>query len=452
MTTVDISWFDYKDVKKTYKIENEAQLRGLASLVDEEQDYWKPNHTEDFEGVEFILQRDIKLKNRWTPIGLSSAAPFKGVFNGNGHKITNLIVYPDYEYVGMFGSLEGEVKDLEVDGTIVSEYPYTGSIAGKLEQGGKITNCTSTITVQGKEKTGGICGENRGGTIDSCNNRGTVTGTFNVGGVCGENFGGVITRSSNNGDVNSSERNIGTYGTGGIAGRSVGASSKVAECFSKGKITSGTEATGGIVGYANASGAKILNCYNTGDLVSKEPKTGNKKTKSYIGGVVGSVGNGGIQIANCYNAGSSLGADISGGIIGSYYDDNGIKPARNIKNNFYISSDYKNGIGSGLNGKGANIQNCAYGISSGSLSSYAPKLSDKYMKDASGLYGNGGDPVLRWQRPISEEDRDYVNGISISTQKRLDKYMQTHTDSIMAGQIILDIFNTTNLLTDSFFN
>ena len=450
--SVDISWFDYNKVKKTYKIENEAQLRGLASLVDEEQNYWKPNHTEDFEGVEFILEKDIKLKNRWTPIGLSSAAPFKGVFNGNGHKITNLIVYPDYEYVGLFGSLAGEVKDLTVDGTIVSYYPNTGSIAGSLERGGTISKCTSTVTVQGKEMSGGIAGQNRGGSIDHCMNYGTISGTFDVGGICGENFGGMIAKSGNHGEVYTTERNIGTYGTGGIAGRSVGGNSSITDCYNKGRITSATETTGGITGYMNARGAKLIDCYNTGDLVVKAPETGNKKTKSYLGGIVGSIGNGGIQVANCYNMGNSHGADVSGGIIGSYYDDNGIRPSRNIDNNYYISTDFKYGIGSTSSGKGANIQNCATGISLGSLSTYAPKLSDSYMKDASGLFGNGGNPVLRWQKPISEEDREYVQGISISAQKRLDKYMQKHTDSIMAGQIVLDIFNTTNLLSDSLFD
>lgn len=452
VTPVDTSWFDYTNVKKSYDITTEAQLRGLASLVNEEQAFWKPNHTEDFEGVEFILKKDLTLNNRWTPIGPSSAFSFKGTFDGNGHTIRNLIVYPDYEYVGFFGYLSGEVKDLNLDGTIVSHYPCTGSVAGKLDQKGAIRDCTSTVTVQGMEKTGGIVGENRGGAVENCSSRGTITGTFNVGGVCGENFGGIIRRSSNYGEVFSSERNIGTYGTGGIAGRSVGASSEIAECFNKGKVTSATEGTGGITGYTNAAGAKVTDSYNTADLNVKDPESGNRKTKSYLGGIVGIVGIGGVHVENCYNMGHSHGADVSGGILGSYYDDNAVRVSKNTVNNYYIISDYKYGIGQNTDGNGANIQNCASGISLGSLSSYAPKLSSRYMKDASGLYGNGGNPVLRWQRPISEEDRDYVEGISISAQKRLDEYMQKHTDSIMAGQVILDIFNTTNLLSDSLFN
>ena len=449
--TIDTSWFDFRNVKKTYKIRTEAQLAGLASLVNEEQPFWKPNHIEDFEGVEFILEKDIKLYRRWTPIGSGSVTTFKGTFNGNGHKITNLIVYPEYNYVGLFGNLSGTVTDLTVDGTVVSDYPCTGSIAGRLQEGGQITKCSSTVTVQGKETAGGIVGENRGGTVDLCSNHGNVSGSFNVGGITGENFGGIISRCSNSGEIFTSERSIGTYGTGGIAGRSVGGSSVITETYNKGKINSATEGTGGIAGYTNANGAIISNCYNTGDLIETDPEEGNKTSEAYIGGIIGIIGDNGVHLSNCYNIGEAFGADATGGVVGLYYDDDGIKPQKSIKNNFYVSSEFKYGIGKNLDSGGANIQNCASGISLGSLSSYAPRLSDKFMKDSSGLYGNGGNPVLRWQSPIGEEDKEYVEGVSIETQKRLDKYMQEHTDSIMAGQIIIDIFNTTNLLSESLF-
>ena len=86
---VDTSWFDYLDPKTQYTISTEAQLRGLASLVNEEQYLWKPNRTESFEGVTFVLTRDITLTDAWTPIGIDNQITFAGVFDGKGHSISS---------------------------------------------------------------------------------------------------------------------------------------------------------------------------------------------------------------------------------------------------------------------------------------------------------------------------------------------------------------------------
>ena len=136
---VDTSWFDYKNPKKTYKIKNEAQLRGLASLVNEEQYAWKPNHTEDFSNTKFILVNDISLSGDWEPIGHGSSNSFKGTFDGEGHTIKGLNVKKGHDYSGLFGYLKGAVSNLNVEGSVNSSNSCTGAIAGRIDTEASVT-------------------------------------------------------------------------------------------------------------------------------------------------------------------------------------------------------------------------------------------------------------------------------------------------------------------------
>lgn len=447
---VDVSWFDYNNPKKSYTINNEAQLRGLASLVNKKQSSWKPNRYESFEGVEFKLTNDIKLKYGWTPIGHSEDVCFKGTFDGDGHTISGLDVTSGNEYSGLFGYLGGTVKNLSVEGEVTSSTSWTGAIVGKMGISGSIISCTANATVIGKDKTGGIIGENRGGIVNGCVNHGKVRGTYKVGGIVGENFGGKVTECGNYANVVSTTRNIGIYGTGGIAGRSISTGSVVGKSFNKGDITSATEGTGGVVGYCNAQGARVSSCYNTGNIVEHKAKYGKKTSLAYVGGVIGIVGDSAVKVLNNYNNGTGIGGNFNGGVIGYYQGTTTLSEDGNIKNNYYLNTDFRYGIGKYIRGRGANIDNVITGISSSTLNSYTYKLSSNFMQDSSGLYGNGGAPVLRWQQPISEEEKEYISGVSLKAQKRLDKYMNSHSKTLKVGQLVIDIFNTTNLLSDVF--
>lgn len=71
------------------------------------------------------LTADIDLggseANQWTPIGTKSN-PFKGIFDGGGHKITGLYINTtnDYSCQGLFGyvGVGGTVSKLGVEGTV----------------------------------------------------------------------------------------------------------------------------------------------------------------------------------------------------------------------------------------------------------------------------------------------------------------------------------------------
>ena len=131
------------------------------------------NAGNSYEGTTVKLTADIDLGNEeWTPIG-SNGYTFNGIFDGQGHTISNVNV-TGTNYVGLFGCLKdngngAEIKNLIVkDATIVGTH-YGGVIAGSGGSG-KITDCKvydSTVTLipvesNGKyddgDKAGGIVG------------------------------------------------------------------------------------------------------------------------------------------------------------------------------------------------------------------------------------------------------------------------------------------------------
>lgn len=448
--TPDTSWFDYKNPKKQYQITSEEQLMGLASLVNEEQaSRWKPTRTETFEGVTFKLTKDIKLTGEWIPIGMSESICFAGSFDGNGHTISNVIIKNNADSIGFFGYLKGEVKDLNLSGSIESTGGECGGVAGSLDPSASVTGCSAAMDINAGKKTGGIVGSSNGGKIENCVNRGNVSGTYKVGGVVGENWGGTVKKCGNEGNVSSSVRGVATFGTGGIAGRSVAAAAVVSECYNTGNIKSAAEATGGVVGYMNADGSTLTSSYSTGNITIKKIKREKALTKAWAGGVAGIAGSKGVIISNCYSAGAIKDADVSGGVIGRFIADKRDLTEENIQNNFYLNDNISVGIGDNKGLGGADIQKCAAGVSGSTLSGMSSALSISFMKDASGLYGNDGYPVLRWQDPIDSSDKSYLEGVSKDVQKKLDKYLIKNTDTTNKGDIVISIFHPDNYLTDA---
>lgn len=447
----DTSWFNYKKPKKEYSISTEAQLIGLASLVNEEQiDIWKPTRLESFEGVTFVLTRDIELTETWTPIGRDDSSNFAGVFDGNGHTISNVKITTSFGHSGFFGYLTGEVRNLNLVGENKSFDSNCGGVVGTLSSTAKVSNCTSNIKVTGNDKTGGIVGYNEGGTIERCVNLGEVSGTYKVGGVVGENWGGAVLESGNRGAVNSSRRGVGTYGTGGVAGRSVSAEAVVEECYNVGEITSNTEATGGVVGYINATGSTVTDSYNIGTINIKLKDSKKKLTDSVIGGVVGIAGVNGVKVRNCYNAGMANGADIAGGVIGEYLNETENEiDERYIRNNYYVSMSYRSGIGLVEDEGDKNIDKAAKGTSAGGAHNLTSSLSAAFMKDT-GVYGNNGYPVLRWQQPISIVEKTTIDNMPEKIQKALDDYLIETADDVRYGEMMLKVFVPQSMTTNAF--
>ena len=421
------SWFLDHPGKTVYTITTASQLQGLANLVNEGHfDGYAANQYEDFKGVTIRLGRNITLKDDFTPIGRSEEISFRGIFDGAGHKILGLSVNENGGYAGLFGYLDGTVRDLTVEGKVNSSGPVCGSLAGYVSKNGVIWNCASGADVSGKAKTGGIAGFNDGGRITGCMNYGDVKGTLKVGGVVGENWG-AVKKCGNRGEVRSSVRGATTYGTGGVAGRSVSESSVIDRCFNTGNIISGTEGTGGVVGYMNASGSEVTSSYNTGHIaVHNNAVINTNNIRGYAGGVVGIAGVKGVKISDCYNAGSINNSDISGGVIGCYLNESKNNEEPFIKNNYYLSTSRLKGVGSDFSGKAANYREGTEKIAPATLINGISKLGPYYVENTQSFYGPGGFPVLKWQIKLGKVETAHLSNISEKRQQYFDHFLMKH--------------------------
>ena len=458
---VDTSWFDYLDPKTQYTISTEAQLRGLASLVNEEQYLWKPNRTESFEGVTFVLTRDITLTDAWTPIGIDNQITFAGVFDGKGHSITGIELQSEDPYCGFFGHLSGTVCNLTLEGNVSSTGEYCGGLTGYVGDTGRIDNCTCNVQVAGKDDVGGIAGYVRGGWIRGSVNYGEVIGANMVGGITGECRGGAIRNCGNRGLIVSNGAGSFNNGTGGIAGRSV-AASRLISCYNTGDIISSNEATGGICGYTNSTGSVVVNCYSIGTIrieqaqvqtaVSFSPADMNGTDAAasagqglpvYAGGIAGYVGSESLRIENCYNAGKISGADYTGGIIGRCQNDLYSSGPAAFKNNYYVKGSYDGAIAADRENKRMRVRGAATEVYESAFGHLAASLGDAYMDDKAGAYGSQGYPVLTWQQEIqSEENLAVLDHVNKQVLRWLhDAKLLVDSEDILQGRIFMDFFN-----------
>lgn len=252
------SWYTEADANATeYHITTAEQLAGLAQLVNAD-----PGTT-NFAGKTFYLDNDIDLSgHEWISIGtiIGGDCPkysFCGVFDGQGHVISNLYSHDsdtgDYEESNnlgrnaLFGNVyNGEIKNLGIANAEIWIDPKDDSAAGKgilVDWMGKskITNCWTSGSIYSGTKTekniGGIVGVTvQGCTISGCYSTATLTGNFT-------NSGGYYK------DPNSLPPDT----IGGIVGARFDGNLTVTDCWFDGKIVvnSVLAAVGGIVGYAD---------------------------------------------------------------------------------------------------------------------------------------------------------------------------------------------------------
>ncbi len=241
---------------------------------------------------------------------LSRVGAFKGIFDGAGHKITNLTINTNHahkDYLGLFGYVfGGEIKNLGLENvsiTVTGISDFVGGLAG-VNDYGSITNCYVTGAVNGGlDSVGGLVGINWGGSISDCYATVAVSnGSRDVGGLVGNN--------SNNSDI-SHCRSTGPVGgtychiVGGLVGYN--SNSTISNCYSMGAVT-GSDDVGGLVG-ENYYGA-ISGCYSTGAVTGRD-------YSQYIGGLVGNSY--GSNISNCFSTGTVAGGNNSqylGGLVG----------------------------------------------------------------------------------------------------------------------------------------
>ncbi|NLZ61250.1 MAG: hypothetical protein GX904_00460 [Acholeplasmataceae bacterium] len=109
--------------------------------------FYEIGSVEDLIGIEmnksYLLVQDLDLSGlEWVPLG-SIEKPFRGIFDGNGHSITNLtITKRNDSFNGLFAHVKGIVKDLVLTNFSIDYtaqfITYAGGLAGYLS--GDVSN------------------------------------------------------------------------------------------------------------------------------------------------------------------------------------------------------------------------------------------------------------------------------------------------------------------------
>ena len=277
-----------------YSISTKEELVALANYV---------NSGKNTSGLTFILGADIDLSSisNWTPIGDYSTNTnyiFKGTFDGNGHVIKNLTINRSVDYQGLFGWVNGSIKNIGLEGGSVIGNSRTGSLVGRMNAN-SIDNCYSTcdVTASGAY-IGGLAGVAYA-DINNCYATGDVTGNECVGGLVGYTECNITTSYA------TSNVKCYTSRAGGLAGY---ANHNITHCYATGKVE-GNDSVGGLVGqFQREDGiADINSCYFTGDV------TGIIRVGSLLGNVQNSYKNttfGTVNVINCYSL--DKGTDVIG--------------------------------------------------------------------------------------------------------------------------------------------
>lgn len=174
MPNVDYTFKRQGTAANPYRIENASDLQRFL-------DYCGSSVTKD---VHFSLYADLDLAGRT----ISPAADFKGVFDGNGHCISNMTINRgDQGDIGLFCQLNGgTIRNLRFKNASVAGGRHTGVVAGRTGSGALLENIRVDGTVSAVADGGLIIGMFNNGTMRNCGSTGSVTVSVeSVGGLTG---------------------------------------------------------------------------------------------------------------------------------------------------------------------------------------------------------------------------------------------------------------------------
>ena len=321
-----------------YQIATAEQLALLAQ---------ETNESPDGNTNCYVLTADLCMNGSkgmlWTPIGtvyasfanpvnphVEPANPFKGIFEGNNHVISDL--YADNkDAMGLFGcAVRAVVQNLRIEESSMTQGAYVGTVVG-MAVNTNISNCVVDGVVEAYgNRVGGIVGSfsaegigNDTVFIRNCTNNAPVTaGVFDLGGIAGhtemENGHVLIDHCVNNGEIGDMWN---TSTAGGMVGQG---SFVIRHCHNYGKILGKTSA-GGMVGQGGSFGlieycinhpsGEVTGGCNAGGIIgtpiyttirmsgNMAVVTGQGTDMILVGGIAGSDG----SISNCYNTGDLRG-------------------------------------------------------------------------------------------------------------------------------------------------
>lgn len=396
--------YPYQEAKKPegtgtknspYVIDNIYNLLWIAQQV---------NTGDELFGQYFVQQKDIDMTpshswsdgEGWMPIGgfyhsegMLKKLGFKGFYDGNGHKITNLKINRPkvtfqalfgYIYVGKVSNLileNADVTGLENVGGITSYMHdaeivnsqvlqarlkavdfYAGGIAGYQDKG-LIKDCVVNGTVEGQDFVGGIVSWINEGEVKNCIMQGAVKGVSKnevtarlTGGIAcytlrskvsscisyadvsgGEKVGGLIGSISGS-EVSQSCVNAtvveGILSVGGLVGDND--NSVVQNCFARLNEVKGSQDVGGLFGRSSYSESRVTDCYAVAKVMAED--------ESFAGALIGVKSTG--VVSGCYWNHEISALDAVGGFYHEDIQCDG-KTTQEMKNqSTYVNWDFNN--------------------------------------------------------------------------------------------------------------
>ena len=199
-----------------------------------------------FPNSRFTLISDIDCEGRdW--IDASALTHFAGVFDGQGHIISNMTVGSEgSDYVGLFGKLSGTVKDVKFVNPVIKGRNRGGVLAGEILDGAHVNRCGvigASVTTSG-DYSGAFAGLIDGGAnVSECFCEGFVVSSGDYAG----GFAGSVGEGAAISDCYAVVGVTGNRCVGSFAGQINGASTSLERCYAA-CTASGTQDAGGFAG------------------------------------------------------------------------------------------------------------------------------------------------------------------------------------------------------------
>ena len=359
-----------------YLVDEMEAFEKVNSLLKEDATvYFKMTTDLDFKDIVFTAaDYEGDKPNPWTPINSGDAelaAKRAIVFNGDGHKISNLKADKP-----LFATLVGRVENLVIENAVIEASGKDGAIlagvAGSAETASDIV--VKNVTIKSSKLTsdymrvGALIGWLKGGIVENAESDAPVTGASRVGGLIGLMEYGQVINCSSTGNVKGDSYYLGgligyiadasgsaviptitvkgCHATGDVAndsGNYVRAGGLIGQtecnlvlekCYATGNITGSGHYGGGLLGVIGKEEltVSINKCYATGNVTL--PTGANW---AHAGGLVGSIAKKAtLTIGDCYATGKIVCERYSSGFLGSIY---GAADSKLTITNSYTTSD-----------------------------------------------------------------------------------------------------------------
>ena len=170
------------------------------------------------DGVTESIKKEVSESYGFQPIG-NNTKNFKGVFLGNNNKIKGIYTNrTEQDYVGLFGFVSGNIKNVSIESANVKGKNYVGTLAGKLSGINSNGFTVNNLNVSGSGSIGSIFGD-APKVLSIYAENVNVKGDTSVGGIIGN--GGyskysdsvIIKNSTVTGTTNTKMISGGQYGS-----------------------------------------------------------------------------------------------------------------------------------------------------------------------------------------------------------------------------------------------